>query len=797
MAGVAVAALASVLCADVLTAEDSQAPAAVAPSGDAGGDRRLLQQYCVGCHNDRTKTGGLTLEAIGIPELARNVEVGEKVLRKLRAGLMPPPGRPGPDSRARLAFVTSLEQTIDSRAAASPDPGRSPVFHRLNRAEYQNAVRDLLALDMDVAQWLPPDDQNFGFDNNGEALAFSPLLLDRYLSAARRISRAAVGSPSVAPLTDIFEVPGDVGQDDRLDGLPYGTRGGMMISYWFPLDADYEISIRLARNYSGQIVDMYEPHQLEVLVDGERVHSVTVAPPPGPRQLGVEADDNLRFRVPIRAGTRQFAVTFVRRSSAQPNDERLPFLRGDANLSSLHGQPWLGTFTITGPFNPSPMQTDTPSQRRIFICRASAPAEESPCATRLLSTLARRGYRRAVGPSDLRPLVSEYEAARAEGEPFERGIDRALQRLLLSPAFLFRIELPPAHVAPGAVYRADDFALASRLSFFLWSTIPDDELLDLAEQGRLGDGEVLEQQVRRMLADPRAGTLATRFADQWLEIRRLEEVAPDPKAFPNFDRNLREALRRETHLFFDAIVRENRPLRDLLTADFTFVNERLARHYGIPGIYGDRFRRVSVEGPRAGLLGHASILAITSYPARTSPVQRGIWILTNLLGVPPPDPPPNVPNLPDAASSGRVLTMRERMEAHRRNPTCASCHAVMDPLGLPLEQFDAVGAWRVRSEAGERVDASGALPDGTVFEGVDGLRAVLLHRLEEFHRTLVEKMLTYALGRGVGAADMPVVRAILREAARDDYRAQSVVLAVVRSLPFQLRRTSVLPDDGR
>ena len=785
--GVMLALAGTVLSVDVLVAQQPVPQ----PSSRAVDYQGLLTQYCVTCHNDRAQMGGLTLQDRDLGHVAQDARVWERVVRKLGGDFMPPPGRPRPDSSTRDAFIATVEREIDAAAASNPNPGRSPVLHRLNRTEYQNAIRDLLAVEMDLVSLLPPDGQNFGFDNNGDALAFSPLLLDRYLSVSRRVSRMAVGNPTAAPVETVYQVETDFGQDDRVDGLPYGTRGGMRVRHPFPLDAAYDIDIKLARNYNFQVVDHYEPHQIDVLLDGERVQLVTLTPPPGAQRLGgPEADDDLRFRIPVKAGTREFAVTFIRRPAAQPIDERLPFLRGDPKENALHGLPWLGEFTISGPFDPSGT-ADTPSRTRIFICTPTGPADEPVCARTILSALARRAYRRPVTTADLRPLITAYDDARGAGGDFEAGIELALRRILLSSSFLFRIELDPDDSAPGEVYAVNDFALASRLSFFLWNSIPDDELLDLAERGQLEDATVLEQQVRRMLEDPRARTLSTNFVGQWLELRKLDEAVPYQRLFPNFDDNLRAAFRQETELLFDTILREDRPLGELLTADYTFVNERLARHYGIDGVYGDRFRRVSVDGPRRGLLGHGSILTVTSYPNRTSPVLRGVWILTNLLGTPPPEPPPDVPTLPETGVGGKVLSMRDRMVQHRASPACSACHALMDPLGLPLENFDAVGAWRTRSESGDAIDASGALPGFPEFNGVEGLRGVLLQRIDAFYRTVTENLLTYALGRGVDAGDMPAIRAILREAAESDYRAQALILAVVRSLPFQMKQAAV------
>ncbi|MEE2792496.1 MAG: DUF1592 domain-containing protein [Acidobacteriota bacterium] len=773
----------TILLATTLTAQTS-------PSARGADRQELLTRYCITCHNDQAMRGGLTLQDRDVGNLAKDAEVWEKVISKLRGGFMPPPGRPRPDSHTRDVFIAALETEIDTAAAADPDPGRSAVFHRLNRTEYQNAIRDLLAVDMDIASLLPLDGQNFGFDNNGDALAFSPLLLDRYLSVSRHVSRMAIGTPSSAPVATTYHVETDFGQDDRIDGLPYGTRGGMLIRHPFPLDAEYEIDIKLARNYNFQVVDLYEPHQIEVILDGDRVQLVTVTPPPGERRLGgPEGDDDLQFRIPVKAGTREFGVTFIRRPTSQPTDERLPFVRGDPKENSLHGLPWLGEFTITGPYNPG-AATETPSRRRVFTCKPTRSDEEATCAASILSNLARRAYRRPVTGVDLQPLIAAYREERLAGGNFEAGIELALQRILLSSSFLFRIEFDPESIGPGEAYQIDDLALVSRLSFFLWNSIPDDQLVDLAVRGQLSNSETLEQQVRRMLADPRARTLSTNFANQWLELRKLEESVPYQRTFPNFDDNLRQAFRRETELLVDAILREDRPLSELLTADYTFVNERLARHYQMNGVYGDRFRRVRVDGTRRGLLGHGSVLTVTSYPNRTSPVLRGVWILTNLLGTPPPEPPPDVPDLPEPGSSGRVLSMRERMVQHRGNPVCSACHSLMDPLGLSLENFNAVGAWRTRSESGEPIDASGGLPGTPDFDGVEGLRDVLMARIDVFYKNVAERMLTYALGRGVTASDMPAVRAIVRDAAKDNYRAQSFILAIVKSLPFQMKRAA-------
>ena len=764
------------------------------PSAAAADSRPLIDRYCLSCHNDKSKIGGLTLQGLDPGNVSAAHDTWEKVVRRLRAESMPPVGRPRPDAAVRDGFVTAVETALDEYAARHPDPGRTAVFHRLNRNEYQNAVRDLLGVDADIAAMLPPDGQNYAFDNIGDALTMSPLLLDRYLSVSYRVSRLALGEVNPRPVAETYVVPTDLGgQDERLEELPYGTRGGYAVRHQFPVDGDYEFSIKLMRNYNFQVVDLNEPHQLELLIDDERRHLFTVAPLPGPRVLGgPEPDDNLRFVVPVKAGRRSVAVTFIRRPASYTTDERAPFIRGDAKLNALHGQPWLGEMTVTGPKRQAAAAAPVPatSRARFYTCEPSGAEDQARCARQMLTSLARRAFRRPVTEADVEPLLAAY-AEGARGSDFRAGMEMAVQRLLMSPSFLFRIERDPASAT--APYRISDIALASRLSFFLWSSIPDEELLRLAEAKRLSDPTVLEAQVRRMLADSRASSLTEHFTGQWLELRKLDEAQPDQQLFPNFDGTLRDAFRRESELLFDSILREDRPLLELLTADYTFVNERLARHYGIRGVYGDRFRRVPIEAQRRGLLGHGSILTVTSYANRTSPVLRGVWVLENLLGTPPPPPPPDVPDLKDTNDHGRVLSMRERMAQHRRNPTCAACHSVMDPLGLALENFDAIGSWRTRGEDGATVDASGTLPNGAQFAGVDGLRDVLASRSDVFYRTLTEKMLIYALGRNVDTSDAPAVRSIMREAARRQYRAQALVVAIVKSLPFQMKRGATAP----
>lgn len=756
------------------------------------GPRATLDRYCVTCHNQRGKIAGLTLDTMSLAEVGHEAEVWEKVVRKLRAGVMPPAGRPRPDAATYEALRVWLEDELDRAADARPDPGRPAVFHRLNRAEYRNAIRHLVALDIDVTSWLPSDPSSYGFDNIGDVLGVSPVLLERYLSAARKISRLAVGDPAIEPSIDSYVVPSDLTQRDRLDGLSFGTRGGALIHHNFPLDGSYEIKIRLSRDFNENINGLTEPHRIEITVDGERVKLFTIGGNLKGRERAqtletLTADDALEIRLPMKAGVRAIGVAFLKRPSVQFEGLRQPFLRDTVEQGETQGQPYLSKVTIAGPYDAT-VAEDTPARRRIFVCRPAAAAEDRACARKIISTLAGRAYRRPITDDDLQVLLQFYDQGRAT-QGFENGIERALARILVSPSFLFRIERDPADVAPGAVYRISDVELASRLSFFLWSNGPDDQLLDLAERGTLKAPAVLRQQVRRMLDDSRSEALVSNFAGQWLYLRNIEEARPDRRLFPDFDENLRRALRRETELFFESIVREDRSVLDLLTAEYTFLNERLARHYGIPHIYGDHFRRVTLKDEaRGGLLGHGSILTVRSYANRTSPVLRGVWILENLLGVPVPPPPPDVPDLKETNPSGQVLSMRERMVQHRANPVCASCHAVMDPLGLPLENFDAVGRWRTMSESDAPIDASGALPDGRSFDGPTGLKRALLSHSRGFVETLTERLLTYALGRGLEHYDAPTIRRIAREAAKTDYRFSALILGIVESVPFQMRR---------
>jgi Protein of unknown function (DUF1592)/Protein of unknown function (DUF1588)/Protein of unknown function (DUF1585)/Protein of unknown function (DUF1587)/Protein of unknown function (DUF1595) len=763
----------------------------VHPAASISSQRVLINRYCVSCHNERLKTGGLALDTIDVDHVSDNVATWEKVLRKVQARAMPPaaPGRSRPDEANYDAFASYLETSLDRIAATAPDPGRTDTFHRLNRTEYQNAVRDLLALDIDASSMLPADDASHGFDNVNVG-GLSPTLLDRYLSAAQKVSRLAIGSPVRSPGAHTVVLPADLTQDDHFDGLPYGTRGGATFRYTFPADGDYGFQIRLTRDRNENFEGLAQPHDVELAIDGERIQVFSIAArqprPENSAEGEAPLDAGMVVKVPVKAGPHVVAAAFIKKPSALSEATRQPF-KADYNGRNLAA---IFSVSVAGPYNPTG-PGDTPSRRRLFQCRPAKPAEEGACAKTILTTLARRAYRRAPTSEDVQELLTFYKEGRADGSGFETGIEMALRAVLASPEFLFRIERDPASIASNTVYRIGDVELASRLSFFLWSSIPDDALLDLAIREKLNDPAILEQQVRRMLADRRSEMLVLNFAEQWLYLRNLRAANPDPRLFPDFDDNLRQAFRRETELFFESIKNDDRSVLDLLRANYTFVNERLAKHYGIPYVYGSHFRRVAlpVDGPRGGLLGQASVLTVTSYANRTSPVQRGKWVLENLIGMPPPPPPPNVPPLKDAGAAGKVLSMRERMAEHRSNPACASCHRLMDPIGLSTENFDAVGRWRVKSESGEPVEATGGLPDGSTFDGIVGLRRALLNRPEVFVTTLIEKLLTYGLGRGIAYYDAPAVRAITREARASDYRFSSIVLGIVNSTPFRMRRS--------
>ena len=778
-------------------------------ASDSAAHAVVLNQYCVTCHSDTRRTGGLSLEHADLTDVPKGAETWEKAIRKLRVGMMPPPGMPRP-ARAQLDGLAGyLESALDRAAAERPRPGRT-AMHRLNRAEYANAVRDLLALEVDAAALLPPDDESSGFDNIADVLTLSPALMERYLSASWNISRHAVGNLNIAPGTAVYRVRPDLSQDQHVEGLPPGTRGGILVRHTFPLDGEYTIKLRLWRNTFDLMRGMEDPHDIEIAMDGERLALVTaggreqflkMAENPG--TFGTDLDRRLTVTVPVKAGTHTLWATTVLKSHAVRDDLIKPFLRTTVDGLDIMGDPSVDRLTIEGP-RAATGSGDSASRRKIFVCHPSAavgvglstpkatpvPVEEDACATRILSSLARAAYRRPVDKQTVATLMGFYRRGRAGvtgGSPFDRGIESALQFILASPEFLVRIESDPPNLAPSKAYRLDDVALASRLSFFLWSSLPDDQLLTLASGGRLKEPLVLEQQVTRLLADPRSRTLVTNFAEQWLHLRNLKSSAPDLEAFPDFDDNLRQAMKEETSLFFDSIVREDRSIVDLLNADYTFVNERLARHYDIPNVYGSQFRRVKVASEaRRGLLGHASLLTVTSYPNRTSPVERGKWVLTNLLGVPPQPPPPDIPPLEEASGDGKVLSLRERMERHRANPTCAGCHKAMDPIGFALESFDGIGRFR-KTEEGAPIDTTGTLFNGTDVDGVVGLRRNLVAQPEIFVGVMTEKMLTYALGRGLEYYDMPAVRRIVRDAKSRDFRFSSIVLGIARSTPFQMK----------
>ena len=785
-------------------------PAAAQQAGNgaaaASTHRAVLNQYCVTCHNEGLKTADLLLDQADAEHPAATPELWEKVVRKLRARAMPPQGMPRPDEATYASFVEYLETSLDRAAAADPKPGKM-AEHRLNRSEYANAIRDLLGIEIDTAALLPPDEQYFGFDNNANVLTVSPLLMERYLLVAGKISRLAVGDPNVRPAAEEYKVSAAFMQDDRQsEELPFGSRGGAAIRHFFPLDGEYVVKIRLVRNYDGFVRGLVDRHMLDIRLDGSRIKLFPVGGERkgrsgplftrndpdyrgDPEQLEYEltGDEGLETRFQAKAGEHLLGAAFLKQTT-QPEGIML----GEMLLTDLEkfrgGNPAVESVTITGPYNAEGLG-ETVSRQKIFVCHPNGAQEEQPCARQILSSLARRAYRRPAMDVELEDLVGLYEAGKKESG-FEGGIEMALQRMLAGPEFLFRVERDPEGVAPNTVYRLNDFALASRLSFFLWSSIPDDELLDLAQSGRLQDREVMGQQVRRMLADPRSYALAENFAGQWLAMRNLRGVSPDPEVYPDFDDELRVGFAKETELFFGAMIREDRPMMDLLTADFTFVNERLARHYGIPNVYGSGFRRVTLQDEaRRGLLGQGTILTATSRANRTSPVLRGKWVLDNLLGVPPPPPPADVAaGLEEKNEDGKVLTVRQQMDQHRSSPACSGCHSLMDPIGFALDNFNGVGQWRM-TDAGSPLDTSGVLFDGSSFEGPLEFRKLLVDREELVVHTVAEKLLTYALGRGLESYDQPAVRGILRESAPRNYRWSSLILGIVNSTPFQMRRS--------
>jgi mono/diheme cytochrome c family protein len=760
-------------------------PPAIAPAAHAepASVQKFVTQHCIGCHNSENRRGGLALDAIIAEDVGKHAAAWEKVVRKASTRQMPPMGKPRPDEKSYAAFVAALEDALDRAASARPNPGRTVTLRRLNRLEYQNAVRDLLALDLDAAALLPADEANHGFDS-APLGDLSPTLLERYIAAAQKISRLAVGTPSTTPNSETFRTKPDLTQEGHVEGLPLGTRGGMLIPYAFPQEGEYDVQVWLTRDRNEKLEGLNEAHELEVLLDGERRAYFTVKPPTK-GQSDEQVDKNLKARVKVSAGPHALGVTFVKNLASLAETRRQPY-QAHYNLHRHPRRtPAVYQVTITGPYN-ARGHGDTPSRRRVFVCQPTGPADEDDCAKKILSALLRRAYRKPVTEANLDKAMKFYRQGRKEAG-FDAGIVTAISAILVNPQFLFRVEADPTGVAPNTPYRVSDLDLASRVSFFLWSTIPDDELLDLAERNELRKPDVLEKQVRRMLADARSRNLAGNFAAQWLHLRNLDSITPDLRLFPDFDDNLRQAFRQETELLVDSVLREDRSVLQLLNADFTFLNERLAKHYGVAHIYGDQFRRVALDAgrQRGGLLRQGSILTVTSYATRTSPVVRGKWILENLIGTPPPPPPEQVPPLKEN-TIGTNLTVRERLARHRADAACASCHQLIDPVGFALEQFDAVGRWRAR-EDGQPVDATGGLPDGSQFEGVTGLEKALQARPEWFVRTLTEKLFTFALGRPPEHHDAPAIRKIIRDARANDYRFSSLIVGLATSTPFQMR----------
>jgi len=812
----------------ILSSHASAAEPGNGPFAVSAKDRAFLKQYCVTCHNEKLKTGGLTLDRIDLDDVSQSGEILEKVVRKVWSGSMPPAKAPRAEKPVVKAFLASLETSLDLEAAAHPNPGRPGMLHRLNRTEYLNSIRDLLGVELnsDEASLLPQDDTSYGgFDNNGDVLGLSPMLLERYLSMARRATTATLGlSAHAEPEVHTHYVDFGLSQNHWMEGLPLGTRGGTAFPYRFPANGEYTIRIRLQRDRVADRVigldrqgeENPQRQRIEVAVDGkaaalfsvgldQTIHETLPAsveeflkqPEPAAKKLSkvelaernFKADQGLEFRLTVKAGPQEVRATFLPRIAPASSLVRDPYPAGLGGPPRMMG---IDNVTITGPFKPAG-PGETPSRSRLFSCRPDQPGSEMPCVRTILSTLGRRTYRRPVTESEMQELLTAYERGRRDGD-FEAGFMLALRRMLMDPAFLFRVERDPAGIAPNTPYRISDLELASRLSFFLWSSVPDEPLLAAAEQGQLRDPAVLEAQVRRMLADQRAHNLVTNFASAWLSLRLLPGVLPDPVIFSGFDGSLRQSFQRETDLLLENVLLGDRSVLELLNANYTFVNERLARHYGIPGVYGSQFRRVSVtDGIRGGLLGQGSILTVTSYPNRTSPVLRGKWILDTLLGSPPAPPPPDVPALPEAEATGKILSVRERLSEHRKNPACAGCHARMDPLGFALENFDATGKWRVGESTGPAdlllhpIDASGQLEDGTKFQGIAGLKQMLQEHSDEFVYTMTERLLTFSLGRGVDWYDAPSIRAAVRAAQKDDYRFSTLLMSIVESPPFQMR----------
>ena len=782
-------------------AQQPQKAAAVAPSSP---QQALINQYCVTCHNQRAKTANVMFDTMDVTDVSQHPEIWERAVRKLRGGMMPPPGARRPDQAAVESLATYLETALDASAAARPNPGRVAV-HRLNRAEYANVIEDLLGVRVDASALLPKDDISNGFDNIASVLKVSPSFLDQYISAARFVTNEAIGNPAPKPGSTVFRSSRSVDQSAHIEGLPLGTRGGMLVEHLFPADGEYKFNIGGIAS-AGYVRGLEWEHTVIITIDGNRVWEKKVGGEDDikaidQKQAAAVAAINGRFQnisIPVKAGPHKVGITFVERSYAESDDTLRSFIPGKLEDRIAR----VSTLEILGPYN-SGGATETPSHKRVFVCHPVATAteaEQTACAKQILSTFSRRAYRRPVADHDMVAPMAFYKAGKADGGDFDSGIKSALTAILSSPKFLYRAESIPDNAVPDSNYRISDLDLASRLSFFLWSRLPDDELLNIAAQGKLNDfrnPKALEQQVRRMLADPKSRSLVTNFAFQWLKVRGIDDIDPDAVQFPNWDDSLREAFKREMELFLESIIREDRSVVDLLTANYTFVNERLALHYGIPNVLGDRFRRVALDNPnRFGLLGKGSILMVTSYPNRTAPVLRGAFVLENIMGTPPSPPPPDVEGFKENKEGEKAKTVREIMEKHRANPVCNNCHGVMDPLGFSLENFDAIGAWRSKDVfAGTDIDASGKLVDGTAVNGPSDLRAALLKHPEQFAQTLTEKLMMFALGRELEYYDMPAIRKIVRDSAKDNYKFSSIVLGIVNSPAFQMRRAEKISSN--
>lgn len=782
--------LVKIICISILSLCSINTAAQV--SGEEN-HRDILNQYCVSCHNKTLKTAGLMLDNLNPYNIGEDAQQWEKVLRKLRNRQMPPAGMPRPEKAIYDGLIGHIESELDRNAEKNPNPGR-PDVHRLNRTEYSNAVRDLIGVNIDSTELLPADEIGYGFDNIGDVLTISPFLMERYLSAAAKISRLAIGDKSISTSYKTYDIPGTLIQSDWMGiDLPYGSQGGVAVEHFFPVDGEYLIKVKLQTGRYGQVLGRDKQREMDIRLDGERLDRFTIATDErGNVDINVvneTIDEHLEIRVPVKAGIHTVQATFIK-DSTKSEGEPKRFTAAEIRNREQAFFEGVGTLSVVGPYNVTgPGETE--SRNKIFICHPSLGDDEDSCARKIISTLTRRAYRRPITDEDLPVLINLYEKGR-DKDGFETGIRIALQKILVSPEFLIRMEFDPESVTHGEAYAVSDIELASRLSFFLWSSLPDNELLTMAERGQLKDPAVLDSQVRRMMKDPRSGSLVKNFAGQWLYLRNMERVLPDPVAFPNFDENLRQAMLKETEMLIESMLREDRSVVDILDSDYTFVNERLARHYGIEGIFGPEFRKIKItDERRKGLLGQGSILTVTSYPNRTAPTIRGKWVLEQLLGTPPPPPPPDVPSLKEDKDT-KALTMRDRMELHRANPACAVCHKVMDPLGFALENFDGLGRWRDTSGAGTGpIDSSGVLPDGTKFDGPAGLRKVLLSKQDLFVETFIERLLTYALGRGVEYYDNPVVRRIRKNAVDDNYSWSAIITGIVNSIPFQMRRASL------